>query len=72
MVCGFLQISQMVLGITVNWYGYQVKNQGQHCDLNYGSIYAAGAVYFSYFLLFVWFFYNAYILRGNTKARKVD
>ena len=59
----------MVVGIIVNWYGYKVKNQGLHCDLNYGSIYAAGMVYFSYLLLFVWFFYNAYIQRG--KSRKI-
>ena len=42
------QISQMVVGIGLNWYGYKLKSRGEVCDLNWESIYAAGAVYFSY------------------------
>ena len=66
----YSQISQMVAGIGLNWYGYRLKSRGEVCDLNWESIYAAGAVYFSYLLLFARFFYIAYIQTGGKAKTK--
>ena len=50
----------MVIGVAVNYHGYQARKRGEKCDLGEDVIALMGSLYFSYFLLFVWFFYNAY------------
>lgn len=59
------KILQMIIGVAVNFHGFNVKRQGGKCDLEDDIIYLMGALYFSYFLLFVWFFYDAYFRRNS-------
>jgi len=61
------QISQMVFGIYVNCVAYFKKQRGEHCEISDENIKWSFIMYFTYFLLFFHFFYNAYI---NPKSNK--
>lgn len=63
-----LQLSQMVLGVTVNLYAYSTKNKNINCDVKYHHLNVGLATYASYFLLFTNFFYRAYFDRRKIKA----
>ena len=62
-----MQTSQMAVGLAVNFKALAVKNRGGQCQQSYGIVAFSLAMYFSYFLLFSWFFYNAYI-RAKPKS----
>lgn len=55
------QISQMVFGIYVNVVAYLKKRNGIECHVSDQNITWSFIMYFSYFVLFFNFFYNAYI-----------
>lgn len=56
-----MQTLQMVVGIVVNTGVILQKKRGEACAQSYGNITLALLMYFSYFLLFSFYFYNAYI-----------
>ncbi|CAG7828894.1 unnamed protein product [Allacma fusca] len=66
-----LQLSQMVLGVTVNLYAYSTKNQNVQCDVKYHHLNVGLGTYASYFLLFSNFFYRAY-MHGHGRKAKVQ
>ncbi|CAL8123749.1 unnamed protein product [Orchesella dallaii] len=74
MVLTFLQLSQMVVGLVVNFHSYFVLTNGEECARPMSNIYLALAMYFSYFLLFMDFFYKTYVVtpRSKAKAAKTD
>lgn len=61
MVITLLQLSQMVVGCFINFYVYSMKNSGHYCAITYENIGYSFLMYFSYFVLFAKFFYDAYI-----------
>ena len=65
-----LQILQMVMGIVINVSTYWYKSSGHPCQQPYISMYAAIAMYGSYFVLFAHFFFNAYLKPKPTKSEK--
>ncbi|CAG0913889.1 unnamed protein product [Notodromas monacha] len=60
-----LQVLQMIVGIYVNASAYAFKRQGMPCSVSYDNMNASFAMYSSYFLLFLNFFYRAYLCKGN-------
>ena len=62
-----MQITQMVLGTTVNVWTYHIKNRGDFCQQSYENLKYSLMMYFSYFVLFSYFFYNAYMTRKMPK-----
>lgn len=61
MVITVLQLVQMIVGCYINFYAYSMKNQGRFCGISYENIRYSFLMYFSYFVLFAKFFYDAYI-----------
>jgi len=74
-----LQLSQMVVGVTINVYSLWLKGsdsvdrfKGSYtCDRDYDGIYAALSMYASYFLLFTHFFYRAYLANAKSSSQKL-
>jgi elongation of very long chain fatty acids protein 6 len=62
-----LQLSQMVVGLGVNFYAYSVKATGGSCDVPYKHLHMGFCMYASYFALFAHFFYKAYF--NKTKGK---
>lgn len=62
MVITFLQLGQMIAGLLVNIWSYQIKQNGTYCGQSYTNIRYAVAMYCSYFVLFAHFFYTTYIM----------
>lgn len=68
-----LQIVQMIIGLALNIFVYvNISDPTWKCDSNTAKglhlCYVAFAMYFSYFLLFVHFFLNTYIFKGNKSS----
>lgn len=61
MIVTTLQLSQMFFGLGINLTSYAVKNQGYYCQQSYDNIRYSFLMYFSYFVLFGYFFYTAYV-----------
>ncbi|CAG0917887.1 unnamed protein product [Notodromas monacha] len=59
--CG--QVIQMVFGLYVNLSAYKYKQSNMPCSVTYENLAASFFMYFTYFLLFVKFFYDAYVGR---------
>lgn len=55
------QLSQMVVGVSIGVYVYRLKRAGTPCGITDNNMYLSFAMYFSYFLLFMKFFYDAYL-----------
>lgn len=55
------QIIQMIIGIHISYFAYVVRHQGHFCQ--FSELVALGgiAMYASYFILFLHFFYNKYL-----------
>lgn len=66
MMITFLQTSQMAVGCYVNYLAYRYKSAGLYCAVSDTNFLASVAIYFSHFVLFTKFFYDAYL----TKKRK--
>jgi len=63
-----LQLSQMVVGLAVNFHAYSTKNSGGSCDISYHHLNMGLTMYASYFALFINFFYKAYFARKEARA----
>lgn len=61
MTLTMLQTSQMAVGCYVNYLVYTFKSADLYCGVTDNNFLASIAMYFSYLLLFVKFFYDAYI-----------
>ncbi|CAG0913620.1 unnamed protein product [Notodromas monacha] len=62
------QLSQMVVGIIGNCLAFSFKNAGLPCNISNLSLKLAFIMYFSYFVLFVNFFYRTYFKRGAKRS----
>jgi len=60
MILTTLQISQMMVGLYVAVHCYRVKSAGDYCGVPYSTLNAAFLMYFSYWVLFLRFFYDSY------------
>ena len=69
MTITFLQLSQMVLGVTVNVYSLFAKAQGVECFVQTKHVHLALIMYASYFVLFANFFFKAYFDKRNKKVK---
>lgn len=56
-----IQIAQMVMGLVVNCWSYFYKSQGIYCQQSYENMRYSTIMYISYFCLFAYFFYGAYL-----------
>ncbi|XP_063220456.1 very long chain fatty acid elongase 6 [Bacillus rossius redtenbacheri] len=61
------QLTQMVVGCIVNVWAYKYLSGGQDCHISYTNIKLSIAMYFSYFILFVRFFYQTYFVMKKPK-----
>jgi hypothetical protein len=61
MVITALQLVQMVVGCLVNLWVVEHKSAGLECHVSDRNIKLSLLMYFSYFVLFARFFYNAYL-----------
>lgn len=67
------QLAQMVVGVSVNVWGYQSKARGDYCCVTDENIKISLLMYFSFFVLFAHFFYNAYVGgRRSNVAKKIQ
>lgn len=55
------QLSQMVVGCFVNYKAYVYKQNGAPCTVAYSNIFWSFVMYAVYFLLFLHFFFVAYL-----------
>ncbi|KAI6181337.1 Elongation of very long chain fatty acids protein [Aphelenchoides besseyi] len=60
-----LQILQMVMGVYIAFTINSLKSAGKPCQQTWENLFFSFAIYGSYFLLFVHFFYQTYLSRGN-------
>lgn len=68
MVITALQLTQMIVGCAINIWAYQYLSQGQkECGISRVNIKFSLTMYFSYFVLFARFFYNAYLAGAQKK-----
>uniref|UniRef100_A0A3P9P0R9 Elongation of very long chain fatty acids protein n=2 Tax=Poeciliinae TaxID=586240 RepID=A0A3P9P0R9_POERE len=63
------QITQMLMGCVVNYLVYSWMQQGQECPSHMQNIVWSSLMYLSYFVLFVQFFYEAYVGKSNSSAK---
>ncbi|XP_032410964.1 very long chain fatty acid elongase 6 isoform X1 [Xiphophorus hellerii] len=63
------QITQMLMGCVVNYLVYSWMQQGQECPSHMQNIVWSSLMYLSYFVLFVQFFFEAYIGKSNSSAK---
>ena len=61
----------MVIGLYVNMSAYTYKQEGRPCSVTYENLAASFFMYFTYFLLFVKFFYDAYVGKHAKFAAKL-
>ncbi len=61
MVITSMQIMQMFIGLAVNSWAYHVKGSGGFCQARFINLRYSIMMYFSYMVLFSFFFYNAYM-----------
>ena len=57
----FIQLSQMIFGLYVNYSAFQVQQRGDTCHISEDNVKYSILMYGSYFVLFAHFFYNAYL-----------
>ena len=62
----------MVIGLLINYYAYMVKNRGEFCQTSYFNLKLSVAMYTSYFILFVYFFYSSYIVKSSVTTKKLE
>ncbi|GMT23477.1 hypothetical protein PFISCL1PPCAC_14774, partial [Pristionchus fissidentatus] len=63
-----LQISQMVVGVTISVAVYRIKSSGESCQQSWENLLLGSTIYFSYFILFCNFFYHTYLKKSNRYA----
>jgi elongation of very long chain fatty acids protein 6 len=62
-----MQLTQMVVGIYVNYTAFLIKWRGEPCDVSDENLQLAFLMYLSYFCLFFNFFYKAYLSLASKK-----
>jgi len=68
-----IQIAQMAMGLTVNFVSYYVKTAGgRYCQQSFENMRYCTAMYLSYFFLFAYFFYTAYIRTKKTPSPSME
>ncbi|CAG0887979.1 unnamed protein product [Cyprideis torosa] len=66
-----MQISQMVVGLSLNYYAYYLKKTTfKDCHVDPLGFSVCMLMYGSYAVLFMWFFYNAYITPKSNRDSK--
>ena len=60
-----LQLAQFVLGVVTILTAFLQKINGVDCDASYSILYIGIIIYISYFVLFLNFFYQRYLLLGK-------
>lgn len=68
----FLQLSQMVTGMLINVWSYEIMQRGGYCAQSYTNIRYAVLMYCSYFILFAHFFYTTYIAGKPKEHSKAE
>ena len=58
-----MQLTQMIIGVSINIWIYQIKGRGQPCQQSYENLKYSSLMYFTYFVLFAQFFYSTYITK---------
>lgn len=66
------QLSQMVVGVFIGVYVYRLKQAGIPCGVTDNNMYLSFIMYFSYFLLFMKFFYDAYLKPKKRSPKPVS
>jgi len=69
MAITLFQLSQMVVGVYIGFYVHGVKKAGTPCDITDDNRFYSFLMYLSYFLLFMKFFYDAYINPARCPAK---
>ncbi|RUS78585.1 hypothetical protein EGW08_013653 [Elysia chlorotica] len=69
MIITSLQLTQMIIGVTINIWIYQIKGRGEQCQQTYENLKYSSAMYFTYFVLFAQFFYSTYITKPEVKHK---
>lgn len=73
MVITTCQLTQMIVGCTVNVWGAQYLSEGkQECHISWCNVKLSLAMYFSYFVLFARFFYKAYLSPTSSRRKQVN
>ncbi|KAF6205213.1 hypothetical protein GE061_019380 [Apolygus lucorum] len=72
MLITFCQITQMIVGCSVNIFAAQFIQANQPCHISTTNIKLSIAMYFSYFILFARFFYKAYMSPSSSRKSKID
>ena len=62
-----LQISQMFVGLTLILITLKISQDGVQCDVSHNAAYIGLAMYTSYFILFLNFFYHRYCSKTKTQ-----
>jgi elongation of very long chain fatty acids protein 6 len=63
-----LQIIQMIIGVAVTIYMYFIVRNGVPCHAEYTNVSVALAMYLSYAILFIHFFYVNYVKKEKIKS----
>ncbi|CAG0924713.1 unnamed protein product [Notodromas monacha] len=66
------QLLQMILGIFISVSAYGFKRRGVPCSATTANLFASSLMYMSYFLLFLKFFFDAYLAKSLARAKKTD
>jgi len=69
MAITLLQLSQMAIGLIVNCYAVYVKRTGADCARSDENIRVQMAIYASYLILFVNYFYRSYFTKASKKLK---
>lgn len=68
-----LQLTQMIIGVLINIWIYQIKGRGEFCQQSYDNLRYSSIMYFSYFILFAHFFYTTYVIeKPKGEGKKQD
>lgn len=68
-----LQLAQMIIGVLINIWIYQIKGRGEFCQQSYDNLRYSSIMYFSYFILFAHFFYTTYVIeKPKGEGKKQD
>ncbi|CAH1247220.1 ELOVL6 [Branchiostoma lanceolatum] len=70
MVITLAQTAQMFMGCVVNYTSYAALTKGEACGSTYDNIVWSSVMYFSYFLLFAQFFYDAYMRKPEKQQHE--
>lgn len=66
-----MQLTQMVVGCTINFWAYEYLQNGQStCNISLINIKLSTAMYFSYCVLFARFFYVTYLSPNARKGKQ--